>query len=686
MALDDAGNLYVADFANTRVQQFSRDGTTWEYQRSFGVTKVPYLTDGYHYNTPTGVAVAADGSVYITENQGHRLVKLKADGTLAWSVGVAGLKGDWDYSNDLLNNPGDVALDALGRAYVADRWHGRVQIYNPDGTYFNSIENLSCPAGVGIAPSGLIFVADDCAQVVRVYDTSLNPVTVIGTLDEAGDDNAHFNSPYDIAVDSKGQIYIADRNNHRIQVYNAAYVYQRTIGETGVVENDFGHLGGPHHIAIDVHDSVYITDAYNDRVQVFDSSGAYLTTIAGTWGARYGQIRYPYGIALDRQGNLYVTEHDNHRVQIFAPGFPGWQQANINGFGDLTNGNIHTLTVFDDHLYAGTYNSAGGGAQLWKMDAENNWTMAAEPGFGDGANWGLNHLVVFDNELYAGMRNDLTGASIYRSSDGAVWDPVMTGGFGNVDTGSIYRMEVFYGMIYAGTAMWDAEHGAEIWRSPSGDADTWERVVSEGYDSIDNYVMRASAVHDGAIYFAAMNVNKPDYNSTSGSLIIRSTSGDEGSWTKAALNGFGDNNNFVISGLVSFDGYLYASTTSWSWQGIQVWRCQVCESQDDWEMVVDNGFGNDDNFGISNLAVHDDALYLVIGNPYGMQVWRSESGNSGSWEQLVQGGFGDFINSSPYFSNLAVYREMLFIGTDNWANGPEIWQTLKKVFAPLIMR
>ena len=177
VAVDTLGNLYVADFVNTRVQQFDKNRT---YLRTYGVARVPYLTDDYHYNNPIGVAAAADGSLYIVEDNGHRLVKLNAAGQPLWTVGVPGLKGDWDSGNDKLNNPADVALDAAGRVYVADQWHGRIQIFNPDGSYYATLDNggtaenqVGCPTGVTLAPNGYLYVTDPCSQRVQIFDRNL---------------------------------------------------------------------------------------------------------------------------------------------------------------------------------------------------------------------------------------------------------------------------------------------------------------------------------------------------------------------------------------------------------------------------------------------------------------------------------------------------------------------------------
>ena len=293
VAVDTLGNLYVADFVNTRVQQFDQYRS---YVRTYGVARVPYLTDDYHYNNPIGVAAAPDGSLYIVEDNGHRLVKLNAAGQPQWTVGVPGLKGDWDSGNDKLDNPADVAVDAAGRVYVADQWHGRIQIFNPDGSYYATLDNggtaenqVGCPTGVTLAPNGYLYVTDPCSQRVQIFDHNLLYLASMGTRGEAGSDNAHFNEPQDIAVDSRGVIYVSDRNNHRVQVFNASRAYVRTIGEAGVEGNDLGHLSGPNGLTVDAADRVYIADAWNNRVQVFDKDGAYLTTIAGSWGTRTGQ-------------------------------------------------------------------------------------------------------------------------------------------------------------------------------------------------------------------------------------------------------------------------------------------------------------------------------------------------------------------------------------------------------------
>ena len=359
---------------NDRVQQYGPASTSFAYQRTYGVTGVPYLTDGSHYNQPSGVAVASDGSIYLTENMGQRLDKLNASGALLWSVGAPGVKGNMlgaNNGNNFLSNPADVALDSAGHVYVADQYYGRVQIYNSNGTYYATIPNLNCPGGVGFAPNGVgdLYVADSCNNTVDVFDTtsSHNLVATLGVPLVAGSDNAHFNWPQDVAVDGNGLIYVADQNNDRVQVFDASRNYLRTIGVTGSVGNDFGLFHNPTGLAVDSSNRVYVGDSWNDRVQVFDSSGAYLTTIGGWWGSGTDEFRSVGGIALDSAGNVYVADNgENHRVEKFSLGTPGWTQSNINGFGDIANGDTgqEGLNTFNSQLYAGTYTDGSISAEV----------------------------------------------------------------------------------------------------------------------------------------------------------------------------------------------------------------------------------------------------------------------------------------------------------------------------------
>lgn len=179
VAVDATGNIYVADYDNSRVQQFN---SSRAYAWTYGVTGVPYVTDGYHYNDPHGLAVAADGSVYIAEESGQRLVKVNSAGVPQWTIGVPGVAGGWNGDNTYLNYPDDLALDATGRVYVVDLWNHRIQIFDPNGTY---VSTLGTPGSSGTGNNqfnGPRGYADYVAEINRRNEPMLKRCEVIDSL------------------------------------------------------------------------------------------------------------------------------------------------------------------------------------------------------------------------------------------------------------------------------------------------------------------------------------------------------------------------------------------------------------------------------------------------------------------------------------------------------------------------
>lgn len=177
VAVDSDSNLYLAkSWGQSVVRQYNRD---LNFVRNFGTYDESYLTDGYHYEQPAVVAAAADGSIYIGESEGRRLVKLNAAGSPAWIKGEAGY---WGSDNDHFSYVDDVALDGAGRVYAVDTANHRVQIFLSDGSYYATLggsqgtgdNQLNRPQGVAIAPDGTIYVADTSNHRIQVFDGSRN--------------------------------------------------------------------------------------------------------------------------------------------------------------------------------------------------------------------------------------------------------------------------------------------------------------------------------------------------------------------------------------------------------------------------------------------------------------------------------------------------------------------------------
>lgn len=692
VTVDSAGNLYVSHWIDCTIRKYNSAG---DFLGVFaGTSGLPYLTDNSHFNAPTGVAVDPTGNIYLSTYRGRRVLKLDATGTPQWAIGTPGVWGsDNAHFGSWWAGAARVAVDSSGRVYVADTGNHRVQIYDSSGTYVTTLGaygsgnyQFDAPGGVAVDTNGNIYVADTYNHRVQIYDSSRVYQDTIGA-GVPGSDNAHFDRPYNVAVDGSGDVYVADSGNRRVQkctLVGTAWACSRFAGVTGEWGYDFGHFSEPRDVAVDGEGRVYVVDAWNDRVQVFDRNGAYLTTIGGDWGADIGQFRSAGGVDVDAEGNVYIADLENHRIQKFAEGVPGWFQMNINGFGKADNWGAWSLGVFDNALYVGAGNLASG-AEIYRESG--SWEQVVSGGFGDSSNVGVDRFVEFDEDLYASTWNDdgsggSNGGQIWRSStgDSGSWVRVVNNGFNDPTNGEIMSLAPFDGYLCAGTWSYDtAAHGAEIWRSSSGDSGTWTRVVSDTlFGDSDNYAILSFEVFDSQLYAATAN------EGDSGGELWRTSDGLV--WTPANSGGFGNADNIHVVSLDVFDGKLYAGT--WNNEtGGEIWRSGDGTT---WEQVTSGGFGILDNRDIASLVSHDGDLHAIVGNfDTGPEVWRSSSGDAGTWHKVVDTGFGGAAAVGVVWDNMtAVVDGNLYVGTFTWSGnaGGKVWMRAKQVYVPLVMK
>jgi tripartite motif-containing protein 71 len=219
------GTVYVSDWTGNVVQRYAANGSP--LGAFAGVAGVPYLTNATLFNAPSGVGAAVDGSLYVLENWGYRLLKQDAAGQAQWSVGQAGVPGNDNQRFGALYQgaQGSVAVDAAGRAYVPDTGNHRIQVFNANGTFNRSFgsqgagnDQFNCPTGVAISPVNQdIFVVDYCNERVQVFDNAWAFKMTLGVTGVPGSSPRHFNSPTGAAVDATGAIYVADTDNYRVQ-------------------------------------------------------------------------------------------------------------------------------------------------------------------------------------------------------------------------------------------------------------------------------------------------------------------------------------------------------------------------------------------------------------------------------------------------------------------------------------
>jgi uncharacterized protein (TIGR03437 family) len=199
LALDAAGDLYIADTNNDRIRIVNAV--------TGNITSLS--TGSYILNSPKGVAVDAAGNVYIADTNNSRILKVAPSNSITITTTFAGLdNGAWGYSGDggpaasaQLNYPYGVALDAAGNLFIADTNNQRIRRvsaatgiittvagtkfsgYSGDGGAATSAE-LSFPRVVLLDPHGNIYVSDTQNQVIRLMTAA--PPSISGVITASG--------------------------------------------------------------------------------------------------------------------------------------------------------------------------------------------------------------------------------------------------------------------------------------------------------------------------------------------------------------------------------------------------------------------------------------------------------------------------------------------------------------------
>jgi streptogramin lyase len=261
------------------------------------------------FNFPRGITVDSAGNVYVADTHNSRIQKFDSSGTFLAKWGSEGTgNGQFDY-------PNDIAVDSAGNVYVADTINDRIQKFDSSGTFLtkwgiNGTGNgqFENPDSIAVDSAGNVYVADTINDRIQKFDSS-------GTfLAKWGSDNEQLVFPESIAVDSAGNVYTVDLKNQRIQKFDSSGTF---LTKWNITDTDTSQFDNPGSIAVDSAGNVYVTDTGNQRIQKFDSSGTFLA-MWGSSGTGDGQFQDPSGIDVGTYGNVYVTDGDNNRIQVFS--------------------------------------------------------------------------------------------------------------------------------------------------------------------------------------------------------------------------------------------------------------------------------------------------------------------------------------------------------------------------------
>jgi hypothetical protein len=305
VAVDTAGNIYIADYGNSSVRKV--DAITAVITTIAGTGTDGYGGDGgqatsAQLNRPSGVAVDTAGNIYIADYGNSRVRKVDAITGVITTIagtGTSGYGGDGGpATNAPLRDPRGVAVDTAFNIYIADTGNSRIRMitgssgvittiagtgvdgYNGDNITATTAR-LNYPSGVAVDTAGSIYIADSDNDRIRKVTGSPGVITTIagtGAPGYNGDGgqatSARLNDPRGVAVDTAGDIYIADFFNHRIRKITGSPGVITTIAGDGT--SGYGGDGGPATsaqlsnpigVAVDPAGNLYIADNNNNRIR-----------------------------------------------------------------------------------------------------------------------------------------------------------------------------------------------------------------------------------------------------------------------------------------------------------------------------------------------------------------------------------------------------------------------------------
>ena len=359
LALDPAGNLYIADLGNGRVRKVTVAGII---QTVAGGGALPAGNQGQggpatsaQLMQPRNVTLDANGNLYISDFGANQVYSVAFDGTLTLvaGTGVAGFSGDSTSALlAQLTAPAGLAVDPSGALYIADSGNNRVRkVYNgviitvfntpgPTGlafgypgtlyiaasSYFGSVSqqipSITSAVDVAVDPAGDLFATSGVfvLEIPAGGPLTAGLVTTIagsGASPNFGGDNgpataAQLYSPSGVAMDSSGNWYIADTSNNRIRMVTPAGVIS-TIAGTGTAGStgDNGpasaaELNAPRGLALDSLGNLYIADSGNNEVRKITPAGLILPVAT--------QLNNPVSVATDAQGSVYIADSGSNQI------------------------------------------------------------------------------------------------------------------------------------------------------------------------------------------------------------------------------------------------------------------------------------------------------------------------------------------------------------------------------------
>ena len=414
VALDAAGNLYLADEGEDRIRKVGTNGVITTIAGNGGYQSGPDGSPAVSTSiSPYGVAVDSHGTVYFGDS--HQLVrKIAADGTVVTVAGFLGAglgAGDGEPATAAKIIPWGIAIDRSGNLYIADRYNYRIRevttdgiIHTVAGTGFSGTlgeggpavaAQLADPTRVALDTAGNLYIADGIAgnRILRVGANGILTRIAGGGLVRVDGVMAttSFVSTYGgISVDAAGNVYTADWDGNTIRKITTDGIIH-TIAGTGQQGSTDGCgvataalFYAPEDVTADAAGDLYTGERGNPRVRFIAAAGSIRTvagpgppSFSGDGGpANQAAIASPSGLAFDGAGNWYLADSGNNRIRQITP---AGIINTVAGAGGATAGDFSGCTPPAGALSHPTAVAAAASGAVYIADTGNHRVMLLSP-------------------------------------------------------------------------------------------------------------------------------------------------------------------------------------------------------------------------------------------------------------------------------------------------------------------
>ena len=304
VAVDSTGNVYVADTRNHTVRKVTSAGVVTTVAGQAGASGSADGTGSAKFNWPTGVAIDGAGNVYVADTDNDEIRKVTPAGAVSTLAGVAGVTGSSDGSGSAARfyGPSGIVGDAAGNLYIADTLNNTIRKLTPAGLVSTiagaagatgaidaagSAARFYGPQGLALDSSGNLYVADTNNSALRKIVLASGAVTTvagqagIAGYSDGASSQALFRYPSGVAVDGSGNLYVVDTENSTLREVAASGLVSTLAGSTG----SSGAVDGvgtaarfaiPTGVAVNATSDIYVADTNNQTVRF-----VYLPAAAG---------------------------------------------------------------------------------------------------------------------------------------------------------------------------------------------------------------------------------------------------------------------------------------------------------------------------------------------------------------------------------------------------------------------